>query len=135
VKETEDVSSQNLNPAVATAIANDLLQRYGVIGNEIQFKTLRTGLQIGQYLPVFNPETSLNDVEFLITQVDVTQKTTLDAATGNPTQIYWNSVVAESGPNSGSWAKLLASAVNYKGYCMNYVYVTKNTQSDIYALY
>jgi len=112
VEETEDVSSQNLNLAAATAMANDLLQRYGVIGNEIQFKTLRTGLQIGQYLPVFNPETSLNDVEFLVTQVDVTQKNTIDAATGNPTQIYWNAVTAESGVNSGSWVKLLASTVN-----------------------
>jgi hypothetical protein len=112
VEEVEDVSDQNLNISAATFMANDLLQRFGVIGNEIQFNTLRTGLAIGQALPVFNPETSLNDALMLITEVDVTQKTTLDAASGNPTQIYFSQVTADSGVNSGSWAKLLSSAFN-----------------------
>jgi hypothetical protein len=112
VEEVTDVSSQALNVSAATAMANDLLQRFGVIGNEIQFKTLRTGLAIGQYLPVFNPETSLNDVEMLITAIDMTQWTTTDPSTGQATQIYESQVTADSGPNTGSWDRLLASTVN-----------------------
>lgn len=110
VEEVEDVSSQALNVAAAIAMANDLLQRFGVIGNEIQFNTLRTGLAIGQALNVFNPETSLNDALMLVTEIDVTQQTTIDASSGNPTQLYTSLVTCESGPNSGSWSKLLASA-------------------------
>ncbi|HEX3640204.1 MAG TPA: DUF2341 domain-containing protein [Ktedonobacteraceae bacterium] len=112
VEETTDVSSQNLNMAAATALANELLQRNGVIGNEIQFSTLRSGLAIGQYLPIFNPETSMNDISALITSIDMTQTTTLDPASGNPTQMYWYAVTCEMGPNAGSWMKLLASTVN-----------------------
>jgi hypothetical protein len=112
VEEVEDVSSQNLNLTAATAMAIDLLQRFGVIGDEIQFKTLRSGLEIGQYINIFNPETSLYDVAMLITEIDMTQQTTIDASSGNPTQLYTYEVTADSAVNEGSWAKLLASTVN-----------------------
>lgn len=112
VEDVVDVSSQSLNISAATFMANDLLQRYGVIGNELQFNTMRTGLAIGQAIPVFNPETSLNDALMLITEIDVTQKTTIDASSGNPTQIYFSQITATSSVNAGSWSRLLASAFN-----------------------
>lgn len=109
VEEVEDVSSQSLNVSAATIMAEDLLQRFGVIGYELQFKTLRSGLGIGQYINVFNPETSLTDLSMLITEIDMQQKMSVDQASGNPTQIYFYDITADSAANIQSWSKLLAS--------------------------
>ena len=112
VEVVEDVSSQLLNVAAATAYANTLLTRYGTAGRTITFKTYRRNpsLAIGQYLPVFIPEHNINDASMLITAIETTQGIAYDGAV--PSQIYYQSVTASENANIGSPWKLLASTLN-----------------------
>lgn len=108
----EDVSSQSLNVAAATAYANTLLSRYGLANpRTITFKTWRRNpsLAIGQYLPVFLPEYGIKDASMLITAIQTTQN--IGSESGNPTQIYWQQVTATEAANIGSAWKLLSSTL------------------------
>jgi hypothetical protein len=112
VEVVEDVSSLNLDITGATDHCNGQLARDGVIGRIMTFKTWRTGpsLAIGQFVPIFTPEQAVNDALMLISQIDTTQDITIDAGSGTPTHIYYQTVTALEGPNMGSGWKLLASA-------------------------
>jgi hypothetical protein len=107
----EDVSSQSLNVAAATAYGNSLLQRYGTQGRTITFKTWRRNpsLAISQYLPVFIPEHNINDASMLITGISTTQKIGYEG--GTPTQNYFQMVTCTEQANVGSPWKLLASTL------------------------
>lgn len=107
----EDVSSQNLDIAAATAYANTLLSRYGTNGRTITFKTWRRNpsLAIGQYLPVFLPEFNINDASMLITGISTTQS--IGSEGSNPTQIYWQQATITENANMGSAWKLLSSTL------------------------
>jgi len=61
VEVVEDVSSQNLTVSAAQAYGDASLQRFGVIGRTLTCQTNRTGLSVGQYIPVFIPELGLFD--------------------------------------------------------------------------
>jgi hypothetical protein len=107
----EDVSSQSLNVAAATAYGNSQLQRYGTQGRTITFKTWRRNpsLAIGQYLPVFIPEHNINDASMLITGISTTQK--ISVQSGTPSQEYFQNVTVTENANLGSPWKLLASTL------------------------
>lgn len=107
----EDVSSQSLNVAAATAYANGLLQKYGTQGRTITFKTWRRNpsLAIGQYLPVFIPEHNINDASMLITGISTSQS--IGTENGNPTQIYWQDIICTELANIGSAWRLLATTL------------------------
>jgi len=107
----EDVSSQSLNVAAATAYANGLLQKYGTQGRTITFKTWRRNpsLAIGQYLPIFLPEYNINDASMLITGISTSQS--IGTENGTPTQIYWQTVVCSEAANIGSAWRLLSSTL------------------------
>jgi hypothetical protein len=106
------MSSQNLDIATATDHCTAMLTRYGVIGRTLTFNTYRSNpsLSVGQYLPVFIPEHSINDAAMLITSIATTQKISSDS--GSPTQIYFSAVTACEAANIGSGWKLLASTLN-----------------------
>jgi len=106
----EDVSSQNLNVAAARAYADASLQRNGVIGRTLTCQTNRTGLSVGQYIPVFIPELGLFDDSMLITAMDLT--VVISVASGQMSMLYYWQVTAVEGPSLGSWQKLLVSAFN-----------------------
>jgi hypothetical protein len=107
----EDVSSQSLNVAAATAYANGLLQKYGTQGRTVTFKTIRRNpsLAIGQYLPVFIPEHNINDASMLITGISTSQS--IGTENGTPTQIYWQNVTCTEQANVGSAWRLLATTL------------------------
>lgn len=103
-----DVSGQNMTVAAATTLANQLLTRYGVIGVTFTFSTLRAGLAPGMQLTVYVPELSIDDVQMLITSVDIAPNTSI-AVNGNVLWTY--GITAQTGPSLGSWTKLLASGL------------------------
>lgn len=107
----EDVSSQSLNVAAATAYGNGLLQKYGSLGRTITFKIWRRNpsLAIGQYLPVFIPEHNINDASMLITAISTSQS--IGTENGTPTQIYWQAVTCSENANLGSPWRLLATTL------------------------
>lgn len=109
VENIEDVTEQKLTVAQANSYGDTLLQRYGVIGRTVPFRTLRAGLATGQYLPVFLPEHGINDAAMLITQVNTTMTPTVDSTTGQNTVQYWYDCQCTEGPNLGSWIKLFSS--------------------------
>lgn len=110
VEVVEDVSSQQLSVAAAQSYGDGQLQRYGVIGRTLVCMTNRTGLSVGQYIPVFIPELGLNDASMLITDMDLTMEVTL---VGNQASMlyYWKLTLIE-GPKLGSWQKTLLQAFN-----------------------
>src|SRR6266550_1806832 len=105
VEVVEDVSSQNLTVAAAQSYGDGLLQRFGVIGRTFLCMTNRTGLSVGQYIPVFVPELGINDASMLITAMDLKPEITL---VGNQVSMlyYWSLTLLE-GPSLGSWQKTL----------------------------
>lgn len=106
VEQVLDVSQMNMDVATAQQYGDQLLQRYGVIGRIFTFMTLMSGLAIGQQLPIFLPCFSANNVQTLITQVDVTEKMTAGGVQ------YWYSCVATEGPALDSWNKVLAGVID-----------------------
>jgi len=105
VEVVEDVSAQQLDVPSAQAYGDSLLQRYGVIGRILLCMTNRTGLQVGQYVPVVIPELGLNDVSMLITSMDLTMEVTLVGS--NVSMLYYWKITAVEGPNLGSWQSTL----------------------------
>ena len=67
-----DVSGTPTNVAAATVQADQLLQRFGNIGRTFKCKTLRSGLTPGMQVSLFVPEFNLNNVQMLLTEIDVT---------------------------------------------------------------
>jgi hypothetical protein len=105
IEAIEDATGQDMNVAAANALADSRLQEHGVIGRTVTFKTLRTGLAAGQYLPVFIPEHNINDASMLITSVTRTQNMTATS------QLYWHAVVATEGPALDTWNKAMNQAL------------------------
>ncbi len=90
--------------AQAQIFGDGILQEFGVIGRTIQFKTERTGLKAGQYLPAIIPEMVLNDAALLVTNVKMSYWT-------STTQTMQLDVEAVEGPNAGSWQKVVKSSL------------------------
>lgn len=76
--------------------ANALLQRYGVVGRTLRFRTRRGGLQPGQLLTVHLPDLGLDGVPMLITSIETSDEDT----------VLWRDVTAVEGSAAGSWVKL-----------------------------
>lgn len=110
VEVVEDVSSQQLTVAGAQSYGDSRLQRNGVIGRTLVCMTNRTGLSVGQYIPVFIPELGLSDASMLITDMELTMEVTL---VGNQASMlyYWKLKCCE-GPKLNSWQKTLLQAFN-----------------------
>jgi hypothetical protein len=109
VERIEDVSGKRINLAAATAYANTLLQRYGVIGRTLAFETRRDGLEAGQYLSAFVAAHNLFDAALLITGVEIIPRVVIES--GSPVIKYTYRVEAVEGPNLKSWAQLFAPAL------------------------
>jgi hypothetical protein len=109
VESVEDVSEQGLDVNGAEDYGDAKLAEFGVLGKTLSFQTTRPGLAPGQYLPVFIPEHDLWDEKMLVTSVELSQKISYDS--GVPTQMYFYDIQADSGPNLGSWAKLLSKGI------------------------
>lgn len=109
VERIEDVSGKRINLAAATAYANTLLQRYGVIGRTLTFETRRDGLEAGQYLSAFVAAHNLFDAALLITGVEIIPRVVIES--GSPVIKYTYRVEATEGPNLKSWAQLFAPAL------------------------
>lgn len=101
IEAVEDVSSQNMNVAAATAYANQLLQRYGSIARTIKFDTLHGGLKPGHNLPIFIPQLNIFDSTFLVVEVNTSVRT---ISGGNIQYVY--SVVCSEVAAMASWVKL-----------------------------
>jgi hypothetical protein len=113
VEATEDVTGQGVNKASAQALGDTLLQKYGVLGRTINFRTLRDGLATGMYQNAFIPEYTITNAQVLIQQVDIVPFTSIDPlGSGNPTIRYWYTIIAVEGPAAGSWAKTMVNALN-----------------------
>jgi hypothetical protein len=110
VEVVEDVSSQQLSVAGANAYGDASLQRNGVIGRTLLCQTNRTGLSVGQYIPVVIPELGLNDASMLITSMDLKPEITLVGSQAS--MLYYWSLTLVEGPNLGSWQKTLLQAFN-----------------------
>lgn len=106
VESVEDVSEFDLNMSSMTQLANQLLERYGINGRTIIFKTSRDGLEVGQTLTCFVPEHGLFNDSFLITQTERYLKTGIGDSV-----VWWYKVIASQLPKKDSWAKLLASTI------------------------
>jgi len=104
----EDVSGKNINITAANTFADSLLQDNGVIARSVKFKTKRTGLAAGQYMPLFAPELSLNDASMLA--VSVTRTASFKMDSGSPSQSYIFDVEASEGPVLASWQKAMNDA-------------------------
>jgi hypothetical protein len=110
VEVVEDVSSQQLTVAAAQSYGDSRLQRNGVIGRTLVCMTNRTGLSVGQYIPVFLPELGLSDASMLITDMELTMEITL---VGNQaSMLYFWKLTCIEGPKLGSWQKTLLQAFN-----------------------
>lgn len=96
-----------LTVAQAQSLGDQLLQRFGVIGETFQFKTLRSGLTPGMQVALFVSQYGLQDVQFLITQVDVVPNLSPSVSGGI---LYMWKVTVMTGPNLGTWVKLFTNA-------------------------
>jgi hypothetical protein len=108
VEEVEDYSGKNLSKSAALTLAQQLITRYAIAGRSLIFDTSRDGLAVGQTLSIFIPEHAIWDGQFLITNIEIT----LAKGTGD-TQVWWYKVTASELPRQASWAKLIASGLNY----------------------
>ncbi len=108
VEEVEDYTGKNLSYDAAVTLAQQLIDRYAIDGRSLIFDTSRDGLAVGQTLSIFVPEHGIFDGQFLITQIEIT----LAKGVGD-TQVWWYKTTASELPRQASWAKLIASGLNY----------------------
>lgn len=92
----EDVEDDNniTSRDAAFQLANAKLEKYGVIGRRLRFKTWKKGLESGQLLKINIPYHNLN-TEMLIESVNITKQDNQ----------FWYSIICVEGPINGSWAK------------------------------
>jgi hypothetical protein len=76
--------------------ATRLLAKYGPTAETIKFATNRTGLKAGQLINVTLPDLYVNNVAYLITEVELADEEFVQ---------YEYTVTASSGESLGSWAK------------------------------
>lgn len=108
VEEVEDYTGKGLSKSAAQTLAQQLIDRYAIAGRSLIFDTSRDGLAVGQTLSIFVPEHGIVDGQFLITQIEITL-----AKGVNDTQVYWYKTTVSELPRQASWAKLIASGLNY----------------------
>lgn len=102
-----DLSSTPTTVAAATVQADQLLQRFGNIGRTFKCKTLRSGLTPGMQVSLFVPEFGLNNVQMLLTGIDVS----IDIAPGvSGGLLYTWALTLQEGPNLGNWVQLFMNA-------------------------
>ena len=94
----EDIADENNSTTreAAFEIANAKLQKYGVIGRRLKFRTRRAGLWAGQILTVNLPEHDMS-AEMLVESVSIsTEQNT----------VVWYDVTCAEGPEQQSWTKV-----------------------------
>lgn len=95
VEEVEDdVEIRSRDDAFKSA--NAKLQKYGVIGRQVSFKTWVDGIKSGQVLIADFPQYNLNNVELLVEGVTITFEN----------NTYFYDVRCAEGPEQLSWTKL-----------------------------
>jgi hypothetical protein len=104
-----DLSSTPTTVAAATTQGNQLLQRFGTIGRTFKCKTLRSGFAPGQQVSIFVPECNLNNVQMLVTEVDITP-TQAPGVTGG--LLYAWALTLMEGPNLGTWVQLFMNMLS-----------------------
>lgn len=92
VEDNMDITSRES----AFQLANAKLEKYGVIGRRLRFKTWLKGLEIGQLLKVTIPYHDLNETEMLVESISITKQD----------EMFWYNVTCVEGPVNGSWAKM-----------------------------
>lgn len=94
----EDVADepQTTNREAAFQSANAKIQKYGVIGRRIQFRTRRIGIEAGQIATVNLPEHGINNAELLIESVQISDNA----------KLLFYDVSAVEGPEQGSWTRM-----------------------------
>lgn len=99
----EDVADepQTTNREAAFQSANAKIQKYGVIGRRIQFRTRRIGLEAGQIATVNLPEHGINNAELLIESVQISDNA----------KLLFYDVSAVEGPEQGSWTRMFQAMV------------------------
>ncbi len=108
VEDVLDVSqvdiTKNMNLPAAQQYGGQLLQEYGVIGRTITLTTTKSGLQPGQSVAVFLPQYGINNMQALVTQVDIDVK-----QVGDGSLLYLFTVTASEGPVLSNWVKVFGS--------------------------
>jgi hypothetical protein len=104
-----DVSGTPTTVASATAQGNQLLQRDGNIGRTFICKTLRSGLTPGMQIAQIVPEVGLNNVQMLITGIDVSIAQAPGVTGG---LLYTWKLTMMEGPNLGTWVRLFTNALS-----------------------
>lgn len=80
----------------AFELANAKLEKYGVIGRRVKFRTWEHGLESGQIVKATFPEHRLTSNELLIESISISKSD----------QTIWYNVTAVEGPVSDSWSKM-----------------------------
>jgi hypothetical protein len=109
VENIVDVSGQNMTVAAANTYGDQLLKRFGVHGITFGFSTLRSGLAPGQQLAVYVPSYNANNLQALVTEVQISEEAST-AAPGGFLYIY--RVMVQTGAALGSWIKQLSSGLS-----------------------
>lgn len=94
----EDVADEpnSTTREAAFEIANAKLEKYGVIGRRLKFRTSRYGLWAGQILPVSLPEHDIT-ADLLIESVTISTEQNV---------LTWYDVTCAEGPEQQSWTKM-----------------------------
>lgn len=100
----EDVSTLNLTKAAIIQLGQGRLDQYAIIGRTAKFTTMRSGLAVGQILPIFMPQFSVINGQFLITDV---APSWISIGSGGLQPFY--SVTATEGPVVGNYTRFLAN--------------------------
>ncbi len=100
----EDVKqeTQQTTREAAFQFANNLIEKYRVIGNTVSFQTLRRGLRPGHIVNINLPQYGINNREMLVESVAL-------APQGN--NLLISDVKGVEGPDIGSWTRLFTEIV------------------------
>jgi hypothetical protein len=93
---TEKADGLNLDAAIQLAVSR--LSQYAKLSVDLDFTTIRPGLEAGQLLTIYLPQHGLVDETFLITSVDYQP-----VQRGNSDLIEYFNIQCTSGPSVGTW--------------------------------
>jgi len=108
VEQVTDVSQLSMDVATAQAYGDQLNVRQGINGRSVTFDTYRPGLIAGQVQPAFIPTRQWQNVQLLISAVDIGIRSYRkpDGSLGNQ---YYYMVTASENANQKSWQKQLVA--------------------------
>lgn len=110
VEAVEDHTGEGMLLAQAQNLAAQLINRYANAGRVLIFDTSRSGLKVGQTLPIYFPEAGIMDGNFIVVEIE----TKLAKGIGD-TQVWWFKVTTSELPKMQSWARLLSSGLGLSG--------------------